>query len=95
MKNGFVNEIHNRSIVDELSLLHLTTTSALGACYLAAEKINCPFVKPYDSNVENFFHYKRDHYPEAQKTEHSVELKNYTSECSNAHAHVRNEETTW
>ncbi|XP_011164703.1 N-acetyl-D-glucosamine kinase isoform X2 [Solenopsis invicta] len=94
MKNGFVNEIHNRSIVDELSLLHLTTTSALGACYLAAEKINCPFVKPYDSNVENFFHYKRDHYPEAQKTEHSVELKNYTSECSNAHAHVRNEETT-
>ncbi|XP_012061564.1 PREDICTED: N-acetyl-D-glucosamine kinase [Atta cephalotes] len=64
MKNGFMNEIHNKNIVDELSLLHLTTSSALGACYLAAEKINCPFVKPYDSNVETFFYYKRDHYPE-------------------------------
>ncbi|XP_025262455.1 N-acetyl-D-glucosamine kinase isoform X1 [Camponotus floridanus] len=63
MKNGFVNEIHNRHIVNELSLLRLTTTSALGACYLAAEKINCSFVKPYDSNVEIFFHYKRDNYP--------------------------------
>lgn len=58
MKNGFVNEIHDGRVVDELSLLYLTTTSAFGACYLAAEKINYPFVKPYDSNVEIFFHYK-------------------------------------
>ncbi|XP_070154396.1 N-acetyl-D-glucosamine kinase isoform X1 [Polyergus mexicanus] len=58
MKNGFVNEIRDRRVVDELSLLHLTTTSAFGACYLAAEKINYPFVKPYDSNIEIFFHYK-------------------------------------
>lgn len=85
MKNGFVNEIHNRHIVDELTLMHLTTTSAFGACYLAAEKINCPFVKPYDSNVEIFFHYKRDHYPETQETEHSVELQNHTPDRNNVH----------
>lgn len=93
MKNGFVNEIHDRHVVDELSLMHLTTTSALGACYLAAEKINCPFVKPYDSNVEIFFHYKRDNYPEMRKSEHSVELKNHTSDCNSAHVHGNGEST--
>ncbi|KAL6262961.1 hypothetical protein P5V15_005749 [Pogonomyrmex californicus] len=85
MKKGFVNEIHDKRVVDELSLLRLTTTSALGACYLAAEKIDCPFVKPYDSNVEIFFHYKRDNYPETQKTEHPIELKSQTSVCNNVH----------
>jgi len=91
MKDGFVNEIHNSYVVDELSLLHLTTSSALGACYLAAEKINCSFVKPYDSNVEIFFHYKRDHYPETQKPEHSIELKNQTSDCNSLHVHENKE----
>jgi len=93
MKNGFLDEIHNSHIVDELSLMHLTTSSALGACYLAAEKINCPFVKPYDSNVEIFFHYKRDHYPETREIEHSVELKNHTSDCNNTHVHGNGETT--
>ncbi|EZA51376.1 N-acetyl-D-glucosamine kinase [Ooceraea biroi] len=78
MENGFVDKIHNSRIVDELSLLRLTTTSALGACYLAAEKIDCPFVKPYDENVEVFFHYKRDHYPEVRTVEHPAEL-NHTA----------------
>lgn len=68
-------EIRNKRLVDELSLLRLTTTSALGACYLAAEKINCSFIKPYDSNVEVFFHYKRDRdYPKTRETE----MKSYT-----------------
>ncbi|CAL1673750.1 unnamed protein product [Lasius platythorax] len=89
MKNGFVNEIHNRRVVDELSLLRLTTTSALGACYLAAEKINCQFVKPYDSNVEIFFHYKRDNYPEKQTTE----LENHTLVSDGPHVHENGEST--
>lgn len=62
MKEGFIDEIHRGLIVDELSLLNLTATSALGSSYLAAEKIDCPFVKPYDENVQVFFHYKRDNY---------------------------------
>lgn len=75
MESGFVKEIHDSLLVDELSLLRLTTTSALGACYLAAEKIDCPFVKPYDSNVEVFSRYRRDHHPEVQKVEeHPAEL---------------------
>lgn len=83
MKNGFIDEIHNQHVLDELSLLRLTTTSALGACYLAAEKINCQFVKPYDSNVEIFFHYKRDHYPEAQKIDCPAELEKHITVCDN------------
>ncbi|KAL6445832.1 hypothetical protein ACFW04_000920 [Cataglyphis niger] len=89
MKNGFVNEIHDTRIVDELSLLRLLTTSALGACYLAAEKINVPFVKPYESNVEIFFHYKRDNYLETRTTE----LKNHTLVSDNNHVHENGEST--
>ncbi|KAI4479093.1 hypothetical protein M0804_011232 [Polistes exclamans] len=62
MKEGFIDEIHSGLIIDELSLLNLTATSALGSSYLAAEQMNCPFVKPYNENVQVFFHYKRDHY---------------------------------
>lgn len=89
MKNGFVNEIHDTRVVDELSLLRLMTTSALGACYLAAEKINVPFVKPYESNVEIFFHYKRDNYLETRTTE----LKNHTLISDNSHVHENGEST--
>lgn len=94
MKKGFVDEIRDSHIVDELSLLRLTTTSALGACYLAAEKINCLFVKPYDSNVETFFHYKREHDPDTQTTEPViVELKNNNVVCDaivNVHENEQN-----
>ncbi|KAF7413439.1 hypothetical protein HZH68_001928 [Vespula germanica] len=62
MMEGFMDEIHSGLVIDELSLLNLTATSALGSAYLAAEKINCPFVKPYKENVQVFFHYKRDNY---------------------------------
>lgn len=68
MRKGFLEEIHGGS-VDELSLLRLTTSSAMGACYLAAEKFDYPFGKPYDSNAEVFFHYKRDNYPKAEPSE--------------------------
>lgn len=62
MQDGFLNEVHNSGLIDELSLIRLTASSALGACYLAAEKIDCPFTKPYADNAETFFHYKRDNY---------------------------------
>ncbi|EFN82728.1 N-acetyl-D-glucosamine kinase [Harpegnathos saltator] len=83
MQKGFIDEIHDTHLIDELSLLHLTTTSALGACYLAAEKINCPFMKPYDENVEIFFHYKREQQPETHTTEPDVaELGNNAVICN-------------
>ncbi|XP_034179447.1 N-acetylglucosamine kinase isoform X1 [Osmia lignaria lignaria] len=62
MKNGFVDEIHESGTVDELSLLRLTASAALGACYLAAEKIDWLFTKSYEKNIETFYHYKRLNY---------------------------------
>ncbi|XP_076651657.1 N-acetylglucosamine kinase isoform X2 [Halictus rubicundus] len=62
MKNGFLNEIHDSDALDELSLYRLTVSGATGACYLAAEKINWAFPKPYRNNAEIFYHYKRENY---------------------------------
>ncbi|KAK2577067.1 hypothetical protein KPH14_005881 [Odynerus spinipes] len=84
MKEGFLNEIHHSLIVDELTLLSLTATSALGACYLAAEKIDCPFVKPYGENVEAFFHYKRDHYGKVENVDHANASSRIMIPCDEA-----------
>lgn len=89
MEKGFVDEIYTCNIIERLSLLRLTTTSALGACYLAAEKINCPFVKPYDDNVEVFYFYYR--YSERVKREEL--LKNRTIVFDNAPVHGNGEST--
>lgn len=61
MKKGFIEEIHKEQIIDELTLLLLTTSSAWGACYLAAEKIDCSSVrKIYENNADVIYHYKRN-----------------------------------
>lgn len=60
MKDGFTNEIEKSKLIDELVLLRLKTSSAIGACYIAANKIKChTLVKTHDKNSEEFFHYKR------------------------------------
>ncbi|XP_017752813.1 PREDICTED: N-acetyl-D-glucosamine kinase isoform X2 [Eufriesea mexicana] len=74
MKDAFLDKIHESRTLDELTLIRLITSSAIGACYLAAEKINWLFTKPYENNIEIFHHYVRNNYvkPEATKdiTEH-------------------------
>ncbi|XP_076301348.1 N-acetylglucosamine kinase isoform X1 [Lasioglossum baleicum] len=62
IKNSFLDEIHDSDALDELSLYRLTVSGATGACYLAAEKINWAFPKPYQNNAEIFYHYKRENY---------------------------------
>ncbi|CAL7937915.1 unnamed protein product [Xylocopa violacea] len=62
MKDSFLDEIHNSNALDELTLIRLSASSALGACYLAAEKINWLFTKHYEDNIEVFHHYKRENY---------------------------------
>ena len=68
LKPGFIEEIHRTGIVDELTLLRLTTSSALGACYIAADKLNCnSMIKTFKSNREKFYHYNRNDYlPQSQ-----------------------------
>ncbi|KAK0097073.1 hypothetical protein PV326_003362 [Microctonus aethiopoides] len=61
MKKGFVEEINNKGTVNELTLIRLKVPSAIGACYVAADKLKLDgLVKPYDKNSEVFFHYKRN-----------------------------------
>lgn len=68
MKWGFIEEIHNANTVDELTLLRLTVSAALGACYIAAESIDCiTLVKTYPTNTETFYHYKRENLPADSK----------------------------
>ncbi|XP_014206823.1 N-acetyl-D-glucosamine kinase [Copidosoma floridanum] len=64
LQEGFIEEIHKRSLVDELTLLKLTTSAALGACYIAADKLNCvTMIKSFDQNTEEFYRYKRENLP--------------------------------
>lgn len=66
LEKGFIEEIHRSGLLDELSLMKLEVSPAVGACYLAAEKIHCEFAKSYDENTKVFFHYKRDNYAKTE-----------------------------
>ncbi|XP_034949920.1 N-acetyl-D-glucosamine kinase [Chelonus insularis] len=60
MEKGFTKEIHEGQQVDELTLLRLKAPSAIGACYVAGEKISCEsLVKTHNENSEAFFYFKR------------------------------------
>ncbi|XP_001606449.1 N-acetyl-D-glucosamine kinase isoform X1 [Nasonia vitripennis] len=75
LKSGFIDEIHRSGVVDELTLLRLTTSAALGACYIAADKLNCKSMnKTFQTNTEKFYHYKRDNLPPATSTGYVYKL---------------------
>ncbi|XP_006560162.1 N-acetyl-D-glucosamine kinase isoform X2 [Apis mellifera] len=76
MKDAFIDEIHESQVLDELTLIRLKVTSALGACYLAAEKINWIFTKSYEDNIETFYHYKRDNYVKLDVPKDIIEIEN-------------------
>ncbi|XP_015604181.1 N-acetyl-D-glucosamine kinase isoform X2 [Cephus cinctus] len=63
IKTGFTEAIHASNIIDELTLHHLTTSSAIGACYLAADHVKeIRLKKNYANNIDSFYHYKRNNY---------------------------------
>lgn len=59
LKPGFVPRLQQDSSLEELSLTRLTTTTAMGAAYLAAERCNVTIPKTYGDNYQVFYHYKR------------------------------------
>ncbi|XP_063989237.1 N-acetyl-D-glucosamine kinase [Diachasmimorpha longicaudata] len=64
MKKGFTQKIQEAKLVDELTLLELIAPSAIGACYLAADKIKCEgLVRAYNEHTNAFYHYKRENIP--------------------------------
>lgn len=61
LKKSFIQKINESNIINEFTLLRLTTSAAVGACYVAADKINCnTLIKTHEKNCDEFFYYKRD-----------------------------------
>lgn len=61
MEKAFTKELNDSRVINEIMLLRLTISSAVGACYVAAEKIKCnSLIKTHEKNSRKFFHYKRN-----------------------------------
>lgn len=59
LKFGFVNHIEKQTDIKELSLVKLTTTMAVGAAYMAADRCNLSLDRHYERNYTVFYTYKR------------------------------------
>lgn len=59
LKTGFIRWMLEHTDVEELSLMKLTTTMAVGAAYMAADRLDIDLPRTYDSNYEIFYNYKR------------------------------------
>lgn len=55
IKNGLISTLEDHKVNFDIEFLRLTTTTALGAVYLAADHINFDFVKDFKKNY-NVFH---------------------------------------
>lgn len=89
MKDAFADEIHKSHALDELTMIRLTVSAALGACYLAAEKINWLFTKSYEDNTDVFYHYKRSNYVKLETTKDLIEPTGDQVPCPNVTKHSR------
>ena len=87
MKDTFIDEIHKSHALDELTMIRLTVSAALGACYLAAEKIGWLFTKSYEDNTEVFYHYKRSNYVKPETTKDLIEPTGDQVPCPNVIKH--------
>lgn len=59
LKPGFVTWLSSNTDVKRLTLMKLTTTSALGAAYIAANKVELDIIKDYAGNCDVFYTYDR------------------------------------
>lgn len=56
---GFADYIDKETDIKELSLMTLTTTMAVGAAYMAANRCNLALQRHYERNYNVFYTYKR------------------------------------
>lgn len=59
LQPGFVDYIDNQTDIKELSLMKLTTTMAVGAAYMAADRCKLSLQRNYERNYTVFYKYKR------------------------------------
>lgn len=59
LKPGFIKHLDNNTDVTEMSLLKRTTTMAVGAAYMVADKLNLEMKRHYDDNYTVFYRYNK------------------------------------
>lgn len=57
LKGGFIKILNTTNIPFEITLVKLTNSMGLGACYMAADSINYDLKRDYSKNYEVFFSY--------------------------------------
>lgn len=58
LKPGFVRYINNNTKINELSLMRIKTTTAIGAAYMAVDKHKINLPRDYTKNYDIFYTYK-------------------------------------
>lgn len=59
LKPGFISYLEKNSDISEISLLRASTSLALGAAYMAADKHNVTIKRDYTKNYNVFFKYTK------------------------------------
>uniref|UniRef100_A0A336N1G9 N-acetyl-D-glucosamine kinase n=1 Tax=Culicoides sonorensis TaxID=179676 RepID=A0A336N1G9_CULSO len=60
LKSGFVKILNTANIPFEITLVKLTNSMGLGACYMAADSIDFELKRDYSKNYEVFFSYSNN-----------------------------------
>lgn len=58
LRPGFIEHMNSIPEIRELSLMKICTTIAVGAAYMASDRLKIPIRKQYNKNYEVFFRYK-------------------------------------
>ncbi|XP_017780828.1 PREDICTED: N-acetyl-D-glucosamine kinase [Nicrophorus vespilloides] len=59
LKDGFLEQLERQTVVEKLSLLKIKTTIAVGAAYMASDRLGLDLKKHYDDNYETFYTYNK------------------------------------
>lgn len=59
LREGFEEFLGKTCGIEELSLMRITTIMAVGAAYMAADRLNIELPRDYSKNYEIFYNYKR------------------------------------
>lgn len=59
LKDGFVPWMNDHTNINQLSLVRVTTTMAIGSAYMAADRFNIDVPRNYTNNYEEFYTYRK------------------------------------
>ncbi|KAK4876188.1 hypothetical protein RN001_012610 [Aquatica leii] len=59
LREGFIQWMDEHTTIKQLSLVRLTTTMAVGAAFMAADRLHIPLPRDYKQNYQEFYRYIR------------------------------------